>query len=86
MNKLIDIIEQNAIKQSRSKTMSSSSSSSGGIGFSGLLTVLFIGLKLTGYITWPWVWVLSPLWISALLVLAVLAIILIVAIATGVWK
>jgi hypothetical protein len=62
---------------------SNSSSSSGGIGFSGLLTVLFIGLKLTGYITWPWVWVLSPLWISALLVLAI---ILIVAIATGVWK
>ena len=29
-----------------------------------LLTVLFIGLKLTGYITWSWVWVLSPLWIG----------------------
>ena len=43
---------------------SSSSSSSGGIGFAGLLTVLFIGLKLTGHITWSWVWVLSPLWIS----------------------
>lgn len=41
-----------------------SSSSSGGIGFTGLLTVLFIGLKLTGHITWPWWWVLSPLWIS----------------------
>lgn len=43
--------------------MSNSSSSSSGIGFGGLLTVLFVGLKLTGYITWPWVWVLSPLWI-----------------------
>ena len=41
-----------------------SSSSTGGIGFAGLLTVLFIGLKLTGYITWSWVWVLSPIWIS----------------------
>jgi len=29
-----------------------SSSSSGGIGFTGLLTVLFIGLKLTGFIEW----------------------------------
>ncbi|MGD9381886.1 MAG: hypothetical protein PVI03_05520 [Candidatus Thorarchaeota archaeon] len=41
-----------------------SSSSSGGIGFVGLLTVLFVGLKLTGYIAWSWWWVLSPLWIS----------------------
>jgi hypothetical protein len=32
-----------------------------GIGFFGLLTVLFIGLKLTGYVTWSWFWVLSPL-------------------------
>lgn len=36
----------------------------GGITFSGLLTLLFIGLKLTGTITWSWVWVLSPIWIS----------------------
>lgn len=50
---------------------SSSSSSSGGVGFAGLLTVLFIGLKLTGHITWPWIWVLSPLWISALLAIAI---------------
>jgi uncharacterized membrane protein (DUF106 family) len=27
------------------------------------LTLLFIALKLTGQITWPWIWVLSPLWI-----------------------
>lgn len=42
-----------------------SSSSSGGIGFVGLLTIAFVVLKLTGYITWLWIWVLSPLWISA---------------------
>jgi hypothetical protein len=47
--------------------MSESSSASGGIGFVGLLTLLFIGLKLTGYITWSWLWVLSPLWISVCL-------------------
>lgn len=35
----------------------------GGIGFLGLLTILFIALKLMGYIAWSWVWVLSPLWI-----------------------
>lgn len=39
----------------------SSSSSSAGIGFTGLLTIVFIVLKLTGYITWSWWWVLSPL-------------------------
>jgi hypothetical protein len=65
---------------------SSSSSSSGGIGFSGLLTVLFVGLKLTGHITWPWLWVLSPIWISLLIGIAVLTIFLIVAIVTGVFK
>ena len=57
---------------------SSSSSSSGGVGFSGLLTVLFIGLKLTGHITWPWIWVLSPMWISALLAIAIVLVALIV--------
>jgi len=45
--------------------MSSSSSSSGGIGFTGLLTIAFIVLKLLKVITWSWVWVLSPIWVSA---------------------
>ena len=54
--------------------MSNNTSTSGGIGFPGLLTVLFIGLKLTGHISWSWWWVLSPLWISALLVIAFLSI------------
>ena len=43
----------------------SSSASSGGIGFVGLLTILFIGLKLTKHIDWSWWWVLSPVIISA---------------------
>ena len=37
--------------------------SGGGIGFLGMLAILFIGLKLTNYVTWSWWWVLSPLWI-----------------------
>lgn len=41
-----------------------SSSSSSGIGLIGGLTLLFVALKLTGYIQWSWVWVLSPLWIT----------------------
>jgi predicted tellurium resistance membrane protein TerC len=43
----------------------------GGVGFFGLLTILFIGLKLTGHITWSWWWVLSPLWIPAAIVFAI---------------
>ena len=41
---------------------SSSSSSSSGIGFLGLLTIVFIVLKLTGDIFWSWWWVLAPIW------------------------
>jgi hypothetical protein len=37
-------------------------SSSSGIGFFGLLTIVFIVLKLTGVITWSWWWVTAPLW------------------------
>ena len=36
----------------------------GGVGFCGLLTIAFVVLKLCNVITWPWIWVLSPLWIS----------------------
>ena len=54
----------------------SSSSSSSGIGFCGLLTVLFIGLKLTNHIAWSWWWVLSPLWIGFALWIVVLVAIL----------
>ena len=35
-----------------------------GPGFASLLTLLFIALKLTGVIAWPWIWVLAPLWIG----------------------
>lgn len=39
-----------------------------------MLVVLFIAFKLAGIITWPWLWVLSPLWIAlAVLLLVVLA-------------
>lgn len=37
-----------------------------------LLTVLFVGLKLTGYITWSWIWVLSPIWIDIALVILII--------------
>lgn len=54
--------------------------SGGGIGFDGLLTIVFIVLKLTHTIAWSWWWVLSPLWIGAAIGVVALLIALVVAI------
>ena len=43
-----------------------------GIGLGGLLTLLFITLKLTHVISWSWWWVLAPIWIPFVIVLLVL--------------
>ncbi len=59
--------------------------SSGVIGFAGLLTIVFITLKLTGVIAWSWLWVLSPLWISFLLVLLIIGSVFSVFLFAG-WK
>jgi hypothetical protein len=56
-----------------------SSSASGGIGFAGLLTIVFIVLKLLHKITWSWWWVLSPLWISAAVSVAILLLVVLTA-------
>jgi membrane protein YdbS with pleckstrin-like domain len=60
------------------KTMSEKNSSSGGIGFTGLLTVAFVVLKLCGVIAWSWWWVLSPIWITILLIIAIVVLAVIV--------
>ena len=50
-------------------------STSNSLGFGGALCIMFIGLKLAGVIDWPWVWVLSPIWIClVVIVLAALSI------------
>jgi len=49
--------------------MSNNSTKSTSLSFSSLLTILFITLKLTGYITWSWLWVLSPLWIPIIAII-----------------
>jgi hypothetical protein len=54
-------------------------SSSGGVGFLGWLTLLFIGLKLTNYINWSWWWVLSPIWIPSLVLIVIFLVLLLVA-------
>ena len=55
-------------------------SANGGIGFIGVLTIVFIVLKLLNVIDWSWWWVLSPLWISFGLSILVIVIIVIIAI------
>lgn len=48
-----------------------SKSNSGGVGFCGLLAIVFITLKLTGVIAWSWFWVLAPLWMPFAILLAI---------------
>lgn len=54
--------------------MKNNNSSAGGIGFTGLLTIVFIVLKLLHVIEWSWLWVLAPLWISIIFVLIIIII------------
>lgn len=49
-----------------------------GIGFSSLLTIVFIVLKLMGVVAWSWVWVLAPTWIPIAILLVVLAVVALV--------
>lgn len=50
--------------------------SNSGIGFFGLLCIVFIVLKLTNYIAWSWIWVLAPLWMPLLLALTIVVIVI----------
>lgn len=53
--------------------------SGGGIGFIGLLTIVFITLRLCGVIRWSWFWVLSPMIIFTTLVILIYAVVCILA-------
>ena len=66
--------------------MAESSSSSGGIGFFGLLGVAFIVLKLAHVISWSWWWVTIPLWGGALFTIAVLLLIALIAVLVAIAK
>lgn len=63
--------------------MSANNNSTGGIGFCGLLSIVFIILKLTHFIDWSWWWVLSPLWLS---LAAALSIILVILVLKAIFK
>jgi hypothetical protein len=45
-----------------------------GIGFFGILALIFITLKLLGKIAWSWIWVLAPLWVPTAIALVVVII------------
>lgn len=53
--------------------MSKDVTSGSGIGFVGLLQLVFITLKLMGYITWSWFWVMAPMWMSFCIFLLIIA-------------
>ena len=63
--------------------MSAKNNSTGGIGFCGLLSIVFIILKLTHFIDWSWWWVLSPLWLP---LAAALSIILVILVLKAIFK
>lgn len=51
--------------------MNNEKTTSGGIGFGSTILLIFIILKLVGVIDWSWWWVLSPIWIPVVLLMAV---------------
>ena len=55
------------------------------IGLATLLTVVFSILKLCKAIDWPWIWVISPIWISLALWLAIMVCIVVCIIALKIW-
>lgn len=61
--------------------MSNKSVSTGGVGFFGLLAILFIGLKLCNVIDWAWWIVLLPITIPLVITLVVLTLVIIYAIS-----
>ena len=62
-------------------TKSTTSNSTVSLGFLEFLALIFITLKLTGYIGWSWWWVLAPLW--GQVVIFVVALLFIVVYAVG---
>ena len=51
-----------------------------------VFTLILVGLKATGFISWPWLWVLSPIWLTSLFFAVVFSAILFGGrIAKGKW-
>lgn len=46
----------------------------GNLSLSTIVFIVFLVLKLTGYITWSWWWVTAPLWVGPAAVVGIIAI------------
>jgi hypothetical protein len=57
-----------------------------GVGFCGLLTIVFIVLKLCNVIDWSWWWVLSPIWIPTAIIIAIVILVFIIVIVGAMIK
>ena len=66
------------------KDKNTEKAANGGMSLCGVLTTIFIVLKLIGVIDWPWVWVLAPFWIS--LILGVIGIVIAIIFVIGIFK
>jgi len=60
--------------------------SNGGISFAGLLTIVFVVLKLCGVIAWSWWWVLAPVWITVAIYIITLVVVMVVAWRHGLFE
>ena len=58
--------------------MSNNNSSSGGVGFFGLMFLILMTLKLTNYINWSWWWVTAPLWGGFVIIIIITAVFVII--------
>lgn len=63
-----------------------SSGVGGGVGFCGMLTIVFIVLKLVEVISWSWLWVLAPVWIPAAIGITALIVYVIVSLVTAIFR
>ena len=51
----------------------------------GILGLIFITLKLTGHITWSWLWVLGPFWIPFAIALAIFIVVFLGALVVDIF-
>lgn len=53
---------------------------------SGMLTMMFIVLKVTGAIQWSWFWILAPTWIPLAILIAIVIVAILVSILVEIFK
>lgn len=51
--------------------MKKNNNASSGINAIEVLTIVFVVLKLTKVIDWSWWWVLSPIWVTIILIVVI---------------